>query len=596
MAGKMRKQRKNSLLFRLIISYILSTLLVFMLTLSIVLWEMNSRYINSFSRSTAQLIEKSNYDLRVTGDTIIKLISTLRSSRTLHDYINDREKTTAQSSYIIYNLVNTVDTLIPGSLSNKMSVLVAGTNGVLFSTVGSTPIIPLSTLFDSEFTYYAKNDTSSIHYRFHPKGFTPSSAAQSVFVASAAVMPNEGVEPIAFIYVIITQEQLRDYYRELSTDDNSILLLDESGTIVSSLQDDKIGNAESQLLQDSANPETEIQPYFNTVVNGRKVVGVSRNVEYWGMKIVGIYDSSRSTELGNAMRFILFSSAIVAAIIVVIISIIFNKTMRPLKLLASHMSRLKSGNFNEPLPTGGQWEIRELTSAYNYMLDDIRNYVEQLKEVEEHKRNAEIRALQTQINPHFIYNTLASVKWLIWSGENKKALLAIESFTNLMKSTVGDKAEIISVRDEIENLRNYVVLQQIRFGEQIVVDFNINENCMDAMIPKMIIQPFIENSFFYAYPDEQKGTISLFINRMEQKLITEIIDYGVGISDGGYEMKRDSANSKKDQFHGIGIANVNERVQLLFGNEYNVTVTSVSGKGTNVRIVLPFITYTHGGE
>ena len=589
MSGNTRRLRVNSLLFRLIISYILSTLLVFIATLTIVLWEMNNRYINSFSRSTAQIIEKSNYELRVTGDAIIKLISTLRSSRTLRDYIKDQDKTTAQSSYITYSLVNTVESLLPNGQGSKLNVLVAGTNNVMYSTVGTTPAIPLKNLFESEFTSSAKNDTSTIHYEFFPKGFTVSTTGQSVFVASAAVMQADGVEPIAFIYVIITQEQLRDYYRELSTDDNTIILLNESGTIISSLKDGNIGQIESRLLYDATNSQTDSKPFFRTVVNGRNVVGVSRSVKYWGLQIVGIIDSLRSPELGNTARFVLLSSTLVAGIIVIIILIIFNKTMRPLKSLASHMSRIRSGNFNEPLPAASQWEIRELTSAYNYMLDDIRNYVEQLKEAEGLKRNAEIRALQAQINPHFIYNTLASVKWLIWSCEDKKALMAIDSFTNLMKSTIGNKSEMISVRDEIENLKNYVVLQQIRFGEQIKVVFSISDNCLDAMIPKMIIQPFIENAFFHAYPDEEKGIISLFISRLEQTLVVEIIDYGVGIDNGEYERKINSADIKKDQYNGIGIANVDERVRLLFGNEYNVTVTSESGKGTNIRITLPFI-------
>lgn len=151
--------------------------------------------------------------------------------------------------------------------------------------------------------------------------------------------------------------------------------------------------------------------------------------------------------------------------------------------------------------------------------------------MQKEKRKAEIHALQMQINPHFIYNTLASIKWLMWQGSTEKSIQTIDAFISLLRNTISNKNEMITIQKEIENLNNYVLINHIRYGDNINVNFFVMPNCENYVIPKLILQPFIENAFFHGFNERNNGSIHVFVNEQNQNLICEIIDNGVGMTD-----------------------------------------------------------------
>jgi two-component system sensor histidine kinase YesM len=207
--------------------------------------------------------------------------------------------------------------------------------------------------------------------------------------------------------------------------------------------------------------------------------------------------------------------------------------------------------------------------------------------MQKEKRKAEIHALQMQINPHFIYNTLSSIKWLIWQGKIEKSTETIDAFISLLRNTISNKHEMITILEEVNNLKNYVLINHIRYGDNINVNFFVMPNCEDYIIPKLILQPFIENAFFHGFADKSNGSIHVFINEQNNNLVCEIIDNGVGIKNEDMRKILRDSNHNHDHFTSIGINNVNDRIKLLYGDEYGVTITSEENKGTNVRVVIP---------
>ena len=235
----------------------------------------------------------------------------------------------------------------------------------------------------------------------------------------------------------------------------------------------------------------------------------------------------------------------------------------------------------------GTQEIRELSATYNDMLGELDNYIQKLMQVEKSKREAEIHSLQMQINPHYIYNTLASVKWLIWQGDKEKSVQVIDAFIQLLRNTISNKNEFITLKEEIENLKNYVLINQIRYGNQVNVDFYVTPDCEEQKVPKLILQPFVENAFFHAFPQGEKGTISIFVRQSDGLLRVEIEDNGIGMSSETLRDLLNKKNASREHFTGIGVNNVDDRMKLIYGENYGILIESQEGRGTKITVCFP---------
>ena len=210
--------------------------------------------------------------------------------------------------------------------------------------------------------------------------------------------------------------------------------------------------------------------------------------------------------------------------------------------------------------------------------------------IQKEKRKAEISALQMQINPHFIYNTLSSIKWLVWQENKSKASEVIDAFISLLRNTISNKNEMITVSDEIENLKNYVLINHVRYGDKINVNFFVMPECEGYIIPKLILQPFIENAFFHAFTDRDSGSIHVFVNKNNENLICEIIDNGIGMTSEDLKNIYTGNHKKNNNFTSIGINNVNDRIKLIYGDNHGVNITSEPERGTIIKLSLPAIT------
>jgi two-component system sensor histidine kinase YesM len=277
--------------------------------------------------------------------------------------------------------------------------------------------------------------------------------------------------------------------------------------------------------------------------------------------------------------------------ILVVISMIFvywlsRRITHPLNKLVKTMTTSSGNNLKpHPLQESGSYETNVLTKAYNSLIKEIDEHTEQLLHEQQERRKADLNALQMQINPHFLYNTLSSIKYLAKMHRTEEVDQTIDSLISMLQSTLGSTEDVVTVMTEIETLKHYVFINQIRYGNQIKVHYEIGEGCEDLLIPKLIIQPFVENAFFHAFPGSVAGHIHIFITQLNEKLLIEIMDDGIGMSPN----QQSSKEKKKYHLSGIGIQNVHGRVQLLYGQDYGVQIESEEGYGTAVKILLPII-------
>jgi len=287
-----------------------------------------------------------------------------------------------------------------------------------------------------------------------------------------------------------------------------------------------------------------------------------------------------------------FAIGIICFFAAIILSIIISESVSiPLNKLIASMNEAKKGNFYPGLKDRTRDEIAEVSSNFNEMLYEINTLLESIKNKEKQKRVAELNALQAQINPHFLSNTLNTAKWLasIQRAGNIEEL--ITSLIELLHISMSKDNELISVREEIEYVKNYITIQKYRYYEKFKVRFEIQDEVLDCKILKLILQPLVENSIMHGIkPLDTQGLIIVKVFKQEGNLKITVSDNGAGIpEDVKKSIFSEDKQNRKSKFSGIGLPNINERIKLYFGSKYGIQIVSVPYVITKFEIVLPVI-------
>lgn len=275
-----------------------------------------------------------------------------------------------------------------------------------------------------------------------------------------------------------------------------------------------------------------------------------------------------------------------------IMELISNIVTKPLHELSEAMDYFKHGNFSQKLKVNTKDEIGEVSACFNSMVDDIRdlinkNYVMALKEKE-----SELDTLQAQINPHFLYNTLDSLYWKAIESENEEIAEDIISLADLFRLVLNRGSGIVTVRTEMELLERYLHIQKMRFGKRLEYDFEMETSILDEEIPKLILQPFVENAIVHGF---EKGDtdyrLSISAKRGPKHMTFMVIDTGVGMSEEQLAAIWEKPDTRKYASQRIGkyaMKNVKERLELIYQSDYELVVESKEGQGTTVKVSVPY--------
>lgn len=580
------KLRSNSLLIKIVAVMLLSILCVAGLTLSISIRASEDVYVDTFTRSSSQIMGQIAENMSRFNDEISGVMGVVKNNWAFRSYLTSDDRTSSSAAYTQYSMVWNLEHTLPPDYFEKMGIVLVGVNGSTYLSSDAGLTIPVEELLDSPITEQTRRQPNRILYQYVDDGFTTLTQGDSAIVASTGLNYAGGQSNYGYAYIIIPQEALRNFYGSFNSDANSLMLLDGDGRIISSTQKELIGFKDLDLLTTAQHVEQEELRYSEIVHDDRQVAVVAQKIPHWDFHLVGLVDRETILRAVGSYKSIEIMTLVVVLCVFVSMFLVVRQTTRPIYSLVTEMKQVTQGDFSRHIPVQGNYEVRELASTFNYMLDGLNNYVERLMNMEDEKREAEIRALQMQINPHFIYNTLASLKWMIWQGDSDRAVQAIDSFSRLLRGTISNRDERITAAEEINNLKDYVFLQHLRFGEQIQVRFALSDDCRNCLMPKLILQPFVENAFFHAFSGEQEGSIFVSIRRRGGDLVSEIIDNGSGmkLEDVGRTL---STGNKVDHFTGIGIKNVDNRIKLLYGEQYGVSLSSEPGKGTAVTVTIP---------
>ena len=261
---------------------------------------------------------------------------------------------------------------------------------------------------------------------------------------------------------------------------------------------------------------------------------------------------------------------------------------RPLSRLCDFIQGIDGEHLMEKCDVGGYTEISILSEKVNFLLVKIQMLLESSRQKEQQKRKLELGFLQAQINPHFMYNTLFSVKCMVEMNRNQEAAGMLASFIQLLRSTLSNPNEFVTVRQEFDILRQYAEIQQFRYNNGFQVEFECGEEAGRQRIPKLLVQPLLENAVFHGVELRQGDGLIIVVARIrEGNLEISVEDNGVGISQEIIEkLERGENVSGKTQ---IGIQNVKERIQLNFGTNYGMKIESRQWEGTKITLILPVL-------
>lgn len=292
-----------------------------------------------------------------------------------------------------------------------------------------------------------------------------------------------------------------------------------------------------------------------------------------------------------------FITTVVIMVIVISILVIFicgslsYNIVRPVNGLVEVTNQISKGDFSVRAGSANTSEIDSLSHSVNHMAKNLDLLVNQIKEDERKMRQAELRLLQEQINPHFLYNTLDTIVWLIESGMEKEAEEMVVSLSDFFRLVLNHGKEYNTIKDEERHITSYLKIQQVRYQDILEYDIQIPTELYDYQILKMTLQPLVENALYHGIKYKRaKGTIKVHGKKDGDIIILSVEDNGVGMEEDEVKRLREEINRPcKETQKGFGLANVNERIKMNFGAKYGMKIESEKGKGTTVYVIIPAI-------
>jgi len=523
-----------------------------------------NQVIDSFESFNYSIVQASNNFL--TSGTIKSVLSGKQS---------DRQKMTS-----FYTIGQQMKRIQSNFVPYDMDIVIMGINGVSFSTYQNYWPITDRELETSTLRRKTLEQPKKLMYQYHRLD-----KQKQYIVATRALMDRITEKIYGSMYFAISEKEIRKFYTSYTSPGNNVYLVDKTGLIVSSNQSKLIGQKSRDFLDYAAKLKNSSQKYIVGKFMGKDQVILMNYLPSFDMYLFNIID--KQTAFGDLIdtkeiTLILMGIVLLALLIVFFAS---RRLTNSLSILVRQISNVSKNNFDQYVAVTGTYETKQIGNAFNSMLDELHEYVEQLMLSQKQQRHAELAALQQQINPHFLYNTLASIKFLVKQRGKEDSEAIINALISLLQNTIGNVSETITIEQELDNLKNYVLINQMRYGSRIQVNYFVELDCKHVQIPKLILQPFIENSFFHGFNQKQEGTINVLIWRDNELLKCEVTDNGDGMSP--IDDKLPKTKRKQQLFSGIGVRNVHERIQLIYGEPYGVKITSKPREGTKVLITIP---------
>lgn len=392
-------------------------------------------------------------------------------------------------------------------------------------------------------------------------------------------------QKLGYFLVRFDTELLSDMLRQKQLfQTGSICIVDPEGTIIASNKEKNLGSTFEYFSLLGSSPSPQKIRESKEWLTYCSIPGTQWNL------VSSVPSITYEQEILQLRTYTIILAAVTILLSVMLAVQISRRIFLPLKKLCAIMPSVGQGNFGIIKPSQYQNEIGELYNYFFNMVQDIQELIYKTKQQQQLLQKTELNSLRMQINPHFIYNTLESIKWIAYIENNEEIVTMVKALGDFMRSSISG-SEFVSIKKELENIQCYLTIQQYRYGDKLSVQIDIPPELYPAQIPKLLLQPLIENAMIHGLEQKiGKGCISISGTLKDQDIFIEIADNGIGFSQEALEKLNNVLGQKEDSSEkfGLGMRNVHQRIQMYYGTSYGLSVSSKYGIETRVQIHIPY--------
>lgn len=406
-------------------------------------------------------------------------------------------------------------------------------------------------------------------------------------------LTNHGESQTGVLLVDMDYSGIARMMKQINTSNNGqyYYLCDSNGQIIYHMRQIQISNG---IFQENSRTAASYKDgvYEETFEGERRKVIVN-TISYTGWKLVGVIpDSAFTYGMFDIRYFIIMVMLLMALMLGVINRVVSLRISSPILKLNDSVMEYEAGEQPE-IYIGGSREIRHLGESIQRSYEQIDTLMRKIVLEQNERRKSELDALQSQINPHFLYNALDSITWMVEGERNDEAVFMISQLARLFRISLSKGRTVIRMQDELQHAKSYLNIQKIRYKNRFSFVFDVEKSIEACCTVKLILQPLLENAINYGVVGmDDCGEIRVAGRQEDGKIRLSVIDNGIGMSKEEVEFLLTDSSRVHKHGSGVGLVNVNHRIQILFGKEYGLQVESEPDEGTTVSILMPAIPFT----
>ncbi|MBS5316907.1 MAG: sensor histidine kinase [Clostridiales bacterium] len=475
-----------------------------------------------------------------------------------------------------------------GSSNGVVSINIFGENGLVLTDSASNAIKDYIDVKQMEwYTKAVEAQGKPVISASHTQNYLKNEG-KWVFSLSAAIMEENKILGIVLIDMS---------YKNLTDMCNDIQLGEKGYVYIVGQGQEMIYHPKQQLIysgilqEDLARVMQQEEGSFTEVLEDKRLVTV-HSLEQVGWRVVGVSYIGELLVSKQEIIIPLIILTLLALVVAFLISKrIASQTAKPIRELTEHMQEIELGKLGVEIDTQSDTEeIQCLTASFKEMVYKIEGLIEQVEDNQKKLRKSELKVLQSQINPHFLYNSLDTIIWLGEREECEKVIQMTAALARYFRLSLSKGKEVITIYEEVEHVKHYLQIQKIRYASKLTYTIEVSPDIFDEMIVKIVLQPLVENALYHGIKDlEEGGYIRVLGFREGNNIILEVYDNGKGMSREQIKNILKAPSSTSITKGGVAIKNVHERIQVYFGQDYGLSYESEYGKWTKVRITIPVI-------
>lgn len=475
-----------------------------------------------------------------------------------------------------------------GSSNGVVSINIFGENGLVLTDSASNAIKDYIDVKQMEwYTKAVEAQGKPVISASHTQNYLKNEG-KWVFSLSAAIMEENKILGIVLIDMS---------YKNLTDMCNDIQLGEKGYVYIVGQGQEMIYHPKQQLIysgilqEDLARVMQQEEGSFTEVLEAKRLVTV-HSLKEVGWRVVGVSYIGELLVSKQEIIIPLIILTLLALVVAFLISKrIVSQTAKPIRELTEHMQEIELGKLGVEIDTQSDTEeIQCLTASFKEMVYKIEGLIEQVEDNQKKLRRSELKVLQSQINPHFLYNSLDTIIWLGEREECEKVVQMTAALARYFRLSLSKGKEVITIYEEVEHVKHYLQIQKIRYASKLAYTIEVSPDIFDEMIVKIVLQPLVENALYHGIKDlEEGGYIRVLGFREGNNIILEVYDNGKGMSHEQIKNILKAPSSTSITKGGVAIKNVHERIQVYFGQDYGLSYESEYGKWTKVRITIPVI-------